>query len=273
MIEHPNDPTPIKVPAFKMFRQVQFVPEGAAGAATYVDDVAVNWTPTLYYTHARPKQFFADDFEHHGVGAPITNARTNRGWMWQTTSDAGTSAFTVTHDTSFGEGVNALRASAGGTAVARGEPLRHIPNSFITFDLDVFVRSDKDYPYIMPDPAATSTHWAAAGLRRKGSTDYAITALASRGTWWLWDGNHFVDSGVRVAYDAWNHLQLTLDAPSGSYRAVAQPVGEMPALIGTAHLGEAIVVNSDLEFFIQTSDSENHLSLYDNVEVTAGSRP
>jgi hypothetical protein len=273
IIEHPNDPKPIKVPAFKMFRQIQFVPKGSDGSAVYLDDISVNWTPTLYYTRPRPKVFFEDDFERHTVGAPINNARTNRGGMWQTTSDAGTRAFTITHDTSFGEGVQALCATAGGTAVARGEPLRHIPNSYITVDLDLYVRSDKDYPYIMPDPTTTSSHWAAVGLRRKGTTDYAITALASRGTWWLWNENRFVDTGVRVAYDAWNHLQLALDAPSGTYRAVAQPVGEMPSLIGTAQLGESIVINSDLEFFIQTSDSENHLSLYDNVKVTAGSRP
>lgn len=111
------------------------------------------------------------------------------------------------------------------------------------------------------------------GLRRKGSNDYAAVALASGGTWWLWDGARFVDTKARVTYDVWNHVQIAVDAPTGAYRFVIQPVGEMPTLAGTAKLGEAIVTNSDLEFFIDTSDTPEHVSLYDNVLVTAGSRP
>jgi hypothetical protein len=215
----------------------------------------------------------ADDFERHAINSPINNARMSRGGMWQSTSDAGTGAFRAINDTSFAEGVNSLCATAGGTVVAKGESIRHIPNSFITIDLDVYVRSDRDYPYIMPDPSTTSNHWAAVGLRSKGSNDYAATALASRGTWWLWDGLRFVDTGARVAYDVWNHVQITVDAPSTSYRVVAQPVGEMPTLVGSARLGEAAVPLSESEFFISTSETENHLSLFDNVHVTAGSRP
>lgn len=273
VIEHFNVGLPIEVPSYKMFTQVQFVPQGLAGAVTHVDDVAVNWTPTLHYTKPRPKAFFHDDFERHAVDGPINSARTHRGGMWTSSGDAGAGAFRVTNDTSFGEGVKALLATAGGTVVAKGEPLRHIPNSHITVDLDVFVRSDKDYPHVMPDPTTTSNHRATVGLRRKGSSDYAAAAIASGGTWWLWDGARFVDSKTRVTYDVWNHLQIAVDAPSGAYRTVVQPVGEMPTLVGAARLGETIVINSDLEFFIQTSDTENHLSLYDNVLVTAGSRP
>ncbi len=270
---HPNENIPIKVPSYKMFRQVQFIPEGKAGAHCYLDDVAVHWTPALYYTRPRGKLFFADDFERQQVDRPINNARTNRGGMWTTTSDAGAQAFTVTNDTSFGEGVKALVASAGGVVVAKGEPLRHIPNSYITVDLDVFIRSDKEFPYITPDPTTTSTHWSMVGLRRKGSDDCAAVALASRGTWWLWDGSRYVDTGKRVTYDVWNHLQLAIDAPTGRYKLVTQPIGEMPSLIGQATLGESIVINTDLEFFIQTSDTQGHLSLYDNVSITAGARP
>lgn len=272
VIQHFNVGVPIKVPSYKMFRQVAFVPEGRASSHLFVDDVSVKWTPALHYTRPRPTAFFQDDFERYAVDAPINNARNSRGGMWSTTSEAGTAGFTITRDTSFGEGVNALRASAGGTVVAKGGPLRHIPNSFITVDLDTYIRSDKDYPYIMPDPTATSAHHTIVGLRRKGSDDYAAVALASRGSWWLWDGARFIDTKVRVAYDVWAHVQLAVDAPTGTYRLVVQPVGEMPTLVGTAQLGESVVVNSDLEFFIETSESENHLSLYDNILVTAGPR-
>jgi hypothetical protein len=272
VVEHFNVGVPIQVPAYKMFRQVQFIPQGDVGGQVYLDDVAVNWTPTLYYTQQRSKVFFQDDFEHDAPGSTINNARTAQGGRWLTTSDAGTSAFTVTNDTSFGDGVNSLRATAGGTIIARGEPLRHIPDSIITVDLDMYVRSDRDYPYVMPDLNTTSRHRAIVGLRRKGTDDYAATVLVSQGTWWLWDGSHFVNTGVRVAYDVWNHVQIAIDAPSGTYRGVVQPVGEMPTLLGTARIGDAIVVNSDLEFCIETSETEGHLSLYDNVLVTAGAR-
>ena len=60
---------------------------------------------------------------------------------------------------------------------------------------------------------------------------------------------------------------------SGTYRIVAQPTGEMPTLIGTARLGEAIVVNTDLDFCIETSETDGQQSFYDNVSVTAGARP
>lgn len=271
--EHPNINIPVPVPTYKMFKQVVFIPQGKAGSTSFVDDVSVNWTPTLHYIKPRPKVFFAEDFERHAADLPINNARTHRGGMWTTTSEAGTKAFTVTNDTSFGEGVHSLIATAGGTAVAKGDALRHIPNSYITVDLDLFVRSDKDYPYVMPDPTTTSNHWSMVGLRRKGTDDAAAVALAARGTWWLWDGTRYVDSGVRVAYDVWNHLQIAVDAPTGAYQLVTQPIGEMPTLVGHAKLGESIVINSDLEFFIQTSDTQNHLSYYDNISVTAGARP
>jgi hypothetical protein len=272
IIAHPNDATtPISVPSYKMFRQVSFTPIGKE--TIHIDDVLVRWTPTLNYTKPRPKVFFEDDFERLADNASLNRSRTSRGGQWTTHSESGPTAFTITNDTSFGEGVKALLATAGGSIVGRGEPLRHIPNSYITVDLDVYVRSDRDYPYLMPDPTATSTHWATIGLRRKNSTDHAATALPSRGTWWLWDGTRFVDTRTPVAYDVWNHLQIAVDAPTGSYRVVVQPVGEMPTLVGTAKLGEAIIVNTDLEFAVETSDTQGHISLYDNIRITAGARP
>jgi hypothetical protein len=157
--------------------------------------------------------------------------------------------------------------------MGRGEPLRFVPDSLIIADLDLFVRSERDYPYILPDPRTTSSHWVSTGFRLKSSGDYGATALASRGTWWLWDGTRFVDTGTRVTYDVWNHLQIAIDTPSRTYRVVAQPIGEMPTLVGTAKLGDSVVFLSDLDFFIQTSDTENHLSLYDNILVTSGAKP
>jgi len=167
--------------------------------------------------------------------------------------------------------VNCLHANGGGTMIARtDERMRHVPHSVASVDLDLFIRSDSEFPYIMPDSKTTSSHRVILGLKRKATGDYAATVIASDGTWWIWDESKFVNTNVPVAYDVWNHLQIAIHAPSGSYRVAVQPVGEVPMLVGTAKLGEAVVFHDDFEFSIETSDTNGHSSLYDNIKIAGG---
>jgi hypothetical protein len=267
-----NDNKEMEVPSRKMLKQVTFIPEGKPGAITYVDDVALNWKPTLHYDRPRSKVFFNEDFESHPDGSTLNGRRLIKGGSWKVVSEtAGSDAFTITNDTSFGKGVNSLHATGGGTMIARtDERMRHIPHSVASVDLDLFIRSDSDFPYIMPNDKTTSSHRVILGLKRKATGDFAATAIASEGFWWIWDESQFVNTKVPVTYDVWNHLQIALHAPSGTYRVVVQPIGEVPTLVGTAKLGEAVVFHDDFEFSIETSDTEGHSSLYDNIKIAAG---
>jgi len=71
--------------------------------------------------------------------------------------------------------------------VRTDERLRHLPNSVVTIDLDLFIRSDVDFPYIIPNPNTSSIHRVTLGLKRKVTDDHAATVIASEGTWWIWD--------------------------------------------------------------------------------------
>ena len=89
------------------------------------------------------------------------------------------------------------------------------------------------------------------------------------GTWRLWDGQKFVNTGKVVTYDVWNHLQIAFNAPDKSYALAVQPVGELPTLIGRIACGEKSNGNEALKLTIKPSETTTgHVSCYDNILVT-----
>ena len=158
-------------------------------------------------------------------------------------------------------------ARGGADLVAVGKrKLRLGADPIVTVDLDVFIRSSSTFPYMIPDPLTKSPHRTTVGLESALTGGPVATLRAGDGTWECWDGEEYSDSGVRIAYDVWNHLQLAVDSSTGTYQVVAQPVGELPTLVGGGRLGQG--AEGDVVFAIRPSDSDGHVTCYDNLLIT-----
>lgn len=259
---------PIKVPSYRIFNTLMFVPTNGSREPVYVDDVLVRWTPTRHDAQPGRRKILDETFE----SATPSSSQFGREGDWRISAGSGSgSPFVVENTTSFGRGVHCIRATGGGMLAAElGQQLTAAPaKGPITLDLDVYIRSDKGFPYILPDPTTSSPHSVVFGLERFASGQPFAAVDSAGGTWRLWDGRQFVDSGKRVVYDVWNHLRIAIDPQSKRYRLVVQPVGELPSVIGEAAVGSFIDENEKLRLTIKPSATAGHISCYDNIMVTS----
>jgi hypothetical protein len=258
---------PIKVPAYRIFKLVRFDPEGKPGNVSYVDDVAIRWIPTLHFAPVAQTVWLADDFESYPVRDEITSAVKAQRGRWRAAENHA-NGYYIDNNTSFGEGVKCLHARGGVELAGAGQdPLNAATASIITVDLDLFLRSDSSFPYMIPNPLTKSSNRTTLSLGDDAGSPPLASVRAGEGVWQIWSGNRYVDSGVRIAYDVWNHLQLALDCKAGTCKVVVQPVGEMPTPVGTGEIGKSATNSEGLSFKISPSNNQGHLSLYDNVMV------
>ena len=263
---------PISVPAYKIFNRLAFVPQGKVGNVMYLDDVMVKWVPTMHYIEPGTNVYLADDFETHPVDAAMNALKAPVGGVWKSSSAAPADSFYVHNGTSFGEGVRCMR-SKGGSDITIGEAdkLKLDADNIVTLDFDIFIRSNKDYPYIIPDPTTRSNHRTAICLE-KASDSKVIGIYAGDGTWQYWNGDKYVDSGIGIAYDVWNHVQLALDTSAGSYSIVVQPVGEMPTFAAKGNWAKDTKVGDEVYLRISPSNTAEHISCYDNIAIAYGQK-
>jgi len=250
VIEHGVN-IPIRVPSYRIFNALMFVPTQGGKTPFYIDDVAVDWTPTMHYAEGGETVLFAEDFEKDQPQRETFGHRSIR-----------SENFFVEQTTSFGEGVHCARGTGGGEFVATLET--HASGKRITVDLDLFVRSNKDFPYILPDPTTKSPHSTSILLEGDGGEIVAGVEL-SQGTWRIWNGKEFADTGKRISYDVWNHVQLAIDRTEGKTRLIVQPVGALPEPYGEAECPGRTAGR----LRIVPSATKGHISCYDNFVVTA----
>lgn len=268
LIEEIGVHIPIKAPSYRIFNVLYFIPGTKKDNRVFLDDVLVKWTPTDHYAKRGAKIALQETFERYQAGALTATNKAEHG-RWRVDGRDQANAFVMAKTTSFGPGVMSLRASGGGAMVGEpAQPLSTAGDGLITIDLDVFIRSNKDFPYIIPDPATRSAHSTVISLESASSDKPLIAVDSARGIWRLWDGTEYVDSKTLVTYDVWNHLQIALDPKKQTYRFVVQPVGELPTFVGQSAHGKTEKPRENLVLKISPSKSENHLSCYDNVLVT-----
>lgn len=265
LVAQPTINVPMRMPSYRVFNVLYFIPARDAGNRVYLDDVLVKWTPALHYAAAGETVAADETFEDREVGPIVAATAIGAPWRLEPAADAG--RFTIENTTSFGPGVKCLRAAGGGSVtgdIAAGSAFKKI-----TIDLDVFIRSDKDFPYILPDPATRSAHATTVGIHSAGAKTPLAAASADGGTWKLWDGDRFIDTGKPVTYDVWNHLQIAVDVEARRYTLVVQPVGELPSRIGSAAWSmPRDPGGAKLTWRISPSDTKGHTSCYDNIVVT-----
>jgi hypothetical protein len=210
----------------------------------------------------------ADNFESHAVASAINDTSADTGQKWKVSS--GPDNFAIENGTSYGTGVKCLRAH-GGSDILAGytAPLILVPNTLITLDFDIFVRSDDSFPYILPNPATKSDHRTTVSLETE--PDRPLAAItAGNGTWQYYDGDKYVDSKIHIAYDVWNHVQMAIDTSNGLYKVVVQPIGELPTPLGTAKWGKNGHKKDKVYLRVSPSKSEKGFSCYDNISIAYG---
>jgi hypothetical protein len=254
---------PIKVPAYRIFNALMFVPVEGSREPVYVDDVLVNWTPTLHYAKPGSRKLLDENFESAKSGA------TGFGRELRVAGAAnGTKPFFVERTTSYGKGVHCARAAGGAALVSDLGITPASAKGTVTVDFDTYIRSDEGFPYILPNPATKSPHSVVISLEGS-SPDKPFAAIdTTGGTWKLWDGQKYVDTGKGINYDVWNHVQLAIDAKAKTYRLIVQPVGSLPTVIGEAACGELPKATDKLALKISPSATKGHISCYDNLLVT-----
>lgn len=255
--QHGVETVRYKVPSYRTFNTLMFVPPEGSKETVYLDDVLVEWTPTLHYAKPGKQKLLQVNFEKGQAGS----TRLGHPAISST-------SFVVEKTTSYGPGVHCARATGGGAITAALKLTTAPAEGAITVDLDVFIRSDKGFPFIIPDPTTRSPHSVALGLEGSQSNQPFALIDSVKGTWRLWDGKEFMDTGKPVTYDVWTHVQLSIDTQTRTYRLVVQPVGELPALIGQAACGTSLPVGETLKLSIKPSATTGHVSCYDNIVVT-----
>ncbi len=253
-----------KVPSYRIFNQLMFLPTEGAKEPIYLDDVLVQWKPNLQFSKPGKRMVAGLDFEK----LAFESTKLGDGWRLEPAAD-GKVPFYVERTTSFGEGVHCLRASGGGAVVrVVGNLSSATSNGMMTLDLDLFIRSDKDFPYILPDLTTRSPHDVTIGLQSASGDAPLAQVRAIDGKWRIWDGGNYVDSKTIVHYDVWNHLQLVVDSKANRYRLIVQPVGEMPTVVAEGACGN-LKPGERLKLVIKPSATPAHISCYDNITVTS----
>lgn len=260
---------PIKVPSYRVFNTLSFEPGQQPENKVYLDDVSMNWTPTMHYAQVGSSVLFQETFEKQTVSDQIAGGKGEKG-NWTAKADKAETgpSLQLQRTTSYGVGAKSLRVNAPATLAA---DLGKLPaaGQAMTVDLDVFIRSDKNFPYIMPDPTTKSSQGTVIGVYATGTDKPIIAADSAKGTWQLWDGTKYVDTGKLVTYDVWSHVQLAIDPAAKTCQLVAQPIGSLPELIGTVTLPDTTALASQLSLKVQATSAKpaNPIS-YDNIIVT-----
>ena len=255
------------VPTYKSFSQVLFQPLGPAGAKSYLDDVAVLWTPEQVFTVAKDVKF-ADDFEQDPRGADLNGQTAQTGGTW-TTEPSVPGPFQVISSTSYREGVNSLlTARRGEIRPIPAKPVITTADGVVTFDADVFIRSDLPYPYIMPDRTHSSRNEVRLIIEQADSKAVA-TAAAVNGKWSLLENGKAKESAVLVPYDCWMQVQVAIDLRARTCTLAQQQIGQVAQKLVTASLPEDFKPGQPLNFRIKLGAS-NQCVVLDNVKIATG---
>jgi len=257
-----------KVPSYKAFRQVLFQPLGAAGSKIYLDDVAVLWNPDLVFSPEGDQVAFTDDFEHNKLGDNLNGLSASVGGKWSTSPDAA-GPFQVISSTSYRHGVNSVLASRRGELrPVTSQPVVLENGGRLTFEADLFIRSDASFPHIMPGRATSSPN--EVRLIVEGADGKAIvTAQAAKGKWSVLEGKETKESDIPVPYDCWMHVQLAVDLQSGTCTLVQQQIGQVAQTLVTTTLPAGFQPGKPLKFRINLGPSNERVAM-DNVKITTG---
>ena len=255
------------VPGYKGFNQVLFQPLGPAGSKNYLDDLAVLWKPEQVFAKAKDTKF-EDDFEQDPRGADLNGLKAQKSGTWATEPPA-PGPFQVISSTSYREGKNSILTSRRGEIrPIPSQPVLAPKDGVVTFDADLFIRSDLPYPYLMPGRTNTSRNEVRLIIEQANGKAVA-TAAAVKGKWSLLENGKAKESEVLVPYDCWMQVQVTIDLRARTCTLAQQQIGQVAQKLVTASLPEDFSAGQPLSFRINLGPA-NNLVVLDNVKIATG---
>ncbi len=244
------------------YNKILFDPGNLPGTAVYIDNVDCLWVPEFYRPRGIETEVINDDFEDYESEAAYANKSFGQ---WRV--EGGEGVF-IENDTSYGLGVNSLRAIGGG-AITRDVVLDLDKSDYVVIDINVLARSDiEDYVYIIPPKEGLKSENGTVISLTNSSGDIIVSVNAqANGSWLVYDGGNYVSIGKPVEYDIWQTISMVIDRKANEYSFVLQPIGELPRRLSTQRCGAAISGSCKLK--ILPSENKKHNTCYDNIKITS----
>ena len=219
------------------FNMVDFSPQGATGSVFYLDDVSLRWKPGVMFQSPGRTVLVDEGFESPKPGELIevnTNSTASTRWKIR---DGRATDIRIDNDLSYGPEYQSLRfRGQGGRAELTAPALKSLANDRLLFDVDLFLRSEASYVQLVPTAETTSSDEVGFAIKN-AATDAVLFELRTRsGTWHCGTDGKLTDTKIPAAFDAWNHLQLSLDSKAGTCQVLLQVIGEAPRILSQTKL-------------------------------------
>lgn len=245
------------------FNMIEFSPQGATGSELFLDDLSLRWKPSAMLQPPGQQVLVEAGFESQKPAEPLDS-------HWKILNGVA-SDIRVDNDISYGHEFQSLRFHGlGGRAKLTTPGLTTLPNDRLMFDVDLFLRSELSYVQMVPTAETISSDEVGFAIKDV-TTNTLIFELRTRaGTWHYGTSEQLTDTEIPAAFDAWNHLQLTLDSTSGTCEVLIQVIGESPRpLIPATPIG-LLPANTPLatELFCNRNAPRNDGPAFDNLRLT-----
>ncbi len=223
------------------FNMVEYSPQGATGSELFLDDVSLHWKPSVMFQPPGRTVLVQESFESQKPGEPLdVNAKGNVDSRWKIRNGRATD-IRIDNDISYGRAFQSLRfRGAGGRAELISPALKSFSHNRLTFDVDLFLRSEASYVQLVPTAETTSSDEVGFAFKN-AATDAVLFELRTRtGTWHCGTDGKLTDTKIPAAFDAWNQLQLILDSKAGTCQVLLQVIGESPRLLCETNLSPSL---------------------------------
>ena len=247
-------------PDIPKYNKIIFDPGNLPGTEVYIDNVDCLWIPEFYRPKGRKTSVFQEDFESY---KPEVVYKDKPFGNWQVSGGKG---FFVENDTSYGPGVNCIKALGGGT-IKHDITLDLDKSDYIVIELNILIRSDK-LKYISIIPPANgleSRNGTVVSLTDSLGNIIASVKAQANGNWLVYDRDEYISTDREVEYDIWQNICFVINIKTGKYSFILQPIGELPQKLSTQKYGTAIKGNC--KFIIMPSNNAKHGTYYDNIKL------
>ena len=257
------------------FNMIEFSPQGATGSEFFLDDVSLRWKPSIMFQPPGAEVFVREGFESLKSGERLegtskNSAKSNADSRWKL-RDGRATDIRVDNDISYGREFQSLRfRGQGGRAGISSPALKMLVDDRLMFDVDLFLRSDVSYVQMVPTAETTSSD-EVGFVFKHAATDAVLFELRTHaGNWHSGTEGKLTDTKIPAAFDAWNHLQLTLDSTAGTCQVLLQVIGEAPRPLGQATRVGTLPASTPLaiELFCHRPKPRDDGPAFDNLRLT-----
>ena len=254
------------------FNMAEFSPQGATGSELFLDDLSPHWQPSVMFQPPGRTVLVQEGFESLKPDEPFGHAKSDAATRW-TIGNGRSTDIRIDNDISYGREFQSLRfRGAGGRVELTAPELKSLSNDRLTFDVDLFLRSEASYVQLVPTAETTSTDEVGFALVNAATKVVLFEMRTRSGTWHCGTDGKLIDTKLPAAFDAWNHLQLVLDGRTKTCRVISQTIGEAPRSLFQTDLSPSFAVGVPLtiELISDRKQPRDDGPAFDNLLLGSG---